>query len=63
MNLRPCELKGGMLICSWDPKVILDCGCLECEACRQVFGRSFASAGMELTAAYDRMIRARGVRA
>lgn len=55
INLRPCELKGNMRICSWDLKVVLDCGCLECEASKRVFGRSFASAGMELTAAYDRI--------
>lgn len=59
MILHPCEFKGNMRICSWDPRVIVDCGCFECEACRRIFTETFAPAGPELTAVYDRKLRAR----
>ena len=59
--LFPCDMKNGNPICSYDPRLVIECRCPSCIAARilflnprDVFGQNV---GMDLIAQFDEMRR------
>ncbi|MBQ7701587.1 MAG: hypothetical protein IJT54_04200 [Candidatus Methanomethylophilaceae archaeon] len=37
LQLYPCDMKNGSIVCSYDPRIVLDCKCPSCIASRVLF--------------------------